>query len=269
MILRKAVLCVAGLDPSGGAGLAQDLRVVREQCLHPAGVCAAVTAQSPSGVTWQLPVPAEGLRAQILAVLEALPVAAVKVGMLGRAEAAPALCEALWERPDLPVVWDPVLQASAGGSLLAGDLAALAPLRARATLVTPNLPELAALIGEARPRATPRNGPSGDGAWDPDGMERGARALLAQGSPAVLVTGGHLPGGPVDVLVTSAGAERFEGTRIGPGDVRGTGCALSTAIACRLALGDDLREAVIRARADLRRRLSESYDLGGADRYLG
>jgi hydroxymethylpyrimidine/phosphomethylpyrimidine kinase len=231
------VLVIAGLDPSGGAGLVADL-----EALHAAGaagwaVATALTAQGAGGARGFEPVSDAFLLAQLDALLDGAGPGserprAVKTGMLGTAGLARAIAARLGAPPlsRLPAVVDPVLLASSGVPLLAlGRLApgeALAPLLARARLATPNLPELAALT---------RRDVSTEA-----GAVAAARALPSR---AVLVKGGHREGPPVDLLVERGRVTRFPGRRR-PGTARGTGCRLASAIAGRLAAGDSLEEAV-------------------------
>lgn len=251
---RRMVLSIAGLDPSGGAGLAADARVIRQLGFHPTLVCTALTAQGESGVTWWQPMRPEGVVKQLGAVLATGQVAAVKVGMVGEAALVGLLCEALRALAGVPIVYDPVLGASAGARLFVGDTTALGPLLCRATVVTPNLAELGEL--------------SGLSVTDRGSMQEAARVLARQGAQAVLAKGGHLEGAPVDILFDGSRFHEFPGERIDAGPVRGTGCALSAALACGLALGATLPEAVGLARAHLRDSLGRAYDLGRRLRYL-
>jgi hydroxymethylpyrimidine/phosphomethylpyrimidine kinase len=233
------VLVVAGLDPSGGAGLAADLEALAAVGARGWPVAAALTAQGPLGVKGWSPVPEAVLLAQVDALLEGggeRP-GAVKTGMLGTAGLVAALAGRLAGRDlaRVPLVVDPVLLSTSGARLLdtggrePGQ--ALAPLLSRALLATPNLPELAALTGLEVP--------------DDAAAVRAARRLPAR---AVLVKGGHREGAPVDLLVERRRVTRFEGRRR-PGTARGTGCRLASAIAGLLAQGAGLEEAVARARA--------------------
>lgn len=237
------VLVVAGLDPSGGAGLLADLEAVRAAGAEGWAVAAALTAQGAGGARGFEPASPEILRAQIDALLlGAERPRAVKTGMLATATLARTLATRLGERPleRIPLVVDPVLVASSGAPLFdaegrgAGD--ALAPLFARARLVTPNLSELAALTGL-------------DVSTD-DAAVRAARALPAR---AVLVKGGHREGAPLDLLVTARAVVRVPGRRRA-GTARGTGCRLASGIAAFLAQGASLEEAVRGAK-----RLVERY----------
>ncbi|ACG71326.1 phosphomethylpyrimidine kinase [Anaeromyxobacter sp. K] len=227
------VLVVAGLDPSGGAGLTADLEALAAVGARGWAVATALTAQGPRGARGVSPASEAFLRLQIDALLEGRErPRAVKTGMLGTAGLAAALAARLAEPPlaRVPLVVDPVLLASSGAPLLdAGGVPpgeALAPLLARARLATPNLPELAALTGLE--------------VSTDDAAVRAARSLPAR---AVLVKGGHREGAPVDLLVEGRRVTRFTGRRRA-GTARGTGCRLASAMAGLLAGGASLEEAV-------------------------
>jgi hydroxymethylpyrimidine/phosphomethylpyrimidine kinase len=227
------VLVVAGLDPTGGAGLVADLEALRAAGARGWAVATALTAQGPAGARGFEPVSEAMLLAQLEALLEGRErPRAVKTGMLGTPTLARTLAAALAEPPlrRAPLVVDPVLLASSGAALLAlsGKTAAdaLYPLLACARLVTPNLPELGALSGE-------------DVSTD-EGALRAARRLPAR---AVLVKGGHRAGAPVDLLVEGRRVTRFPGRRRA-GTARGTGCRLASAIAGLLARGEPLESAI-------------------------
>jgi hydroxymethylpyrimidine/phosphomethylpyrimidine kinase len=231
------VLVVAGLDPSGGAGLVADLEALAAAGARGWAVAAALTAQGSRGSRGFEPVSEAMLLAQIEALVDGERPRAVKTGMVGSAALARALAARLAAPPlaRVPLVVDPVLAASSGAPLLdAGGRSpaeALGPLLARARLATPNLPELAALAGD-------------DVSTDAAAV-RAARRLPAR---AVLVKGGHREGAPVDLLVEGRRVTRFPGRRR-PGTARGTGCRLASAIAAHLARGEPLHEAVRRAKA--------------------
>lgn len=227
------VLVVAGLDPSGGAGLLADVEALRAVGAAGWAVAAALTAQGPAGARGWRATGEDLLLAQIDALLGGRErPRAVKSGMLGTPELARALARRLRDSPlsRLPVVVDPVLIASSGarlfepGGITAGD--ALAPLLARARLATPNLEELQLLTGE-------------DVSTDAAAV-RAARLLPAR---AVLVKGGHRAGAPVDLLVEGRRVTRLTGRRR-PGTARGTGCRMASAIAGLLAQGAPLEAAV-------------------------
>jgi len=241
------VLVVAGLDPSGGAGLVADLEAIRAAGAKGWAVAAALTFQGPRGAVGFEPVSEAALLAQIDALLAGRErPRAVKTGMLGSATLARALADRLRVPPlrRVPVVVDPVLAASSGAPLLdTGGVApgeALLPLLARAWLVTPNLPELHALTG--------------------DDVSTDAAAIRAAGrlpARAVLVKGGHREGAPVDLLVEDGRVVRFAGRRR-IGTARGTGCRLASATAAFLAAGVPLEEAVRRAKRIVERYLDRS-----------
>jgi hydroxymethylpyrimidine/phosphomethylpyrimidine kinase len=240
------VLVVAGLDPSGGAGLVADLEALAAAGARGWAVAAALTAQGRRGALGFEPVSEAMLLAQLEALLDGERPRAVKTGMLGSAALARALAARLAWPPlaRIPLVVDPVLAASSGASLLdtggASPGEALAPLLARARLATPNLPELAALTGD-------------DVSTD-EGAIRAARRLPAR---AVLVKGGHRVGAPVDLLVEARKVTRFAGRRRA-GTARGTGCRLASAIAAHLAAGAPLEVAVRRAKALVGRYLNRA-----------
>jgi len=245
---RPWVLVVGGLDPSGGAGLAADLWALAEVGARGCPVATALTAQGPRGARAFEPVRPAMLRAQVEALLDGLAARrrprALKTGMLATAANAAALARLLARGPlaQAPLVVDPVLAASSGLPLLGARSAraALAPLLARATLVTPNLPELAMLTGLAV-----------------DGDEAAVAAARSLGCRAVLVKGGHRTGAPVDLLVTARRVWRFEGRRR-KGTARGTGCRLASAIAGLLAQGAALPEAVGGGRKVVERYLDQA-----------
>jgi hydroxymethylpyrimidine/phosphomethylpyrimidine kinase len=247
------VVAAGGLDPSGGAGLIRDLLTARAMEAKAHIVATALTDQDDAGVFGVEIRAGDRVRRELAAALartqrQGRP-AAVKIGMVGDAALVPALVEALSGFAG-PVVYDPVLAASSGGALYRGELAALDPLLARATLVTPNRGEAAALAGVA--------------VDDVAGAEAAARALRARGARAVLVKGGHLAGAEAcDVLVSDAGVQVMRAPRVPGKDPRGTGCALATAIAVGLARGQALPDAVAAAKAWLHAQIAAAPADGG------
>lgn len=238
MTAAPGVLIAAGLDPSGGAGLLADTRVVTALGGRPVGVVTALTVQSTAGVMGVRPVDPEVVRDQLELLLTDVEVRAVKLGMLGSADIAQAVGAAL-HYTSAPLVWDPVLVSSRGGvPLFAGDLgSSFLALVPHLTLLTPNARELALL---SRREVT-----------DVDSAVVAAEALAAELGCAVLVKGGHLPGGEaIDVVVQAGRRDELTGPRLPGGeDVHGTGCALASAIATHLARGADLVEACRAAKA--------------------
>jgi hydroxymethylpyrimidine/phosphomethylpyrimidine kinase len=244
------VLLCGGLDPSGGAGLVADLEAVAAAGARGWAVATALTAQGARGARAVQPVDPAMLLAQVDALLAGtreLP-RAVKSGMLGSGTVAAALAARLGERPlgRVPLVVDPVLASSSGLSLLdaggRGARAALDALLARATLATPNWPELEALCGRVL-----------------GSEEEAVRAARELPSRAVLVKGGHRAGEPVDLLVRGRSVTRFRGRRR-PGTARGTGCRLASATAAFLARGMALEEAIRRAKRIVERYLDRALE---------
>jgi len=227
MTSAPVVLVIAGTDSSGGAGLTRDVRVLAECGVRAAPVVTAVTAQSDTCVRVVHALPPEMIRAQIITALEAHPIRAVKIGMLANRAIVEAVAESLPSRSAVSIVLDPVLNASSGSSLLdnAGRAALRAALLPKVSVVTPNIPEAAILVGEHV--AT-------DEAATLDHAER----ILRMGPEAVLIKGGHAKTAAcTDILVTATQPPlRLALDRI-PGTLRGTGCALAAAIAAGLARG--------------------------------
>lgn len=225
------VLAVAGSDSGGGAGIQADLKTMLALGVHGMSVVTAVTAQNSVGVqgTWDLPV--DAVRAQLDSVLGDLGVDAVKTGMLSSPELVVAVADRLADLP-APLVVDPVGVSKHGHRLLRED--AVQVLRERllplATVVTPNVAEVAMLTG-ARVQ-------------DEDGLRAGALAVLDLGPRWVLVKGGHLPGDAVDLLTDGTTDVRVRSHRLDNRHTHGTGCTLASAIASRLAAGDDVPAAV-------------------------
>ena len=231
-------LTIAGSDSSGGAGIQADLKTFAALGVYGASAITALTAQNTTGVTGIHVVPPDVVRAQIEAVLDDLDVGAIKIGMVPARATMEAIADALARRPQANIVLDPVMVATSGARLMQAD--AVEALRVRlipqAVLLTPNLPEAAALTGGA---------PAGGEAE----MARQGEALLRLGARAVLVKGGHSGGETsVDILVDAQGVTRFSAPRIATRNTHGTGCTLSAAIAACLAKGADLREAVAMAK---------------------
>jgi hydroxymethylpyrimidine/phosphomethylpyrimidine kinase len=235
------VLTIAGSDSGGGAGVQADARTIQALGGFAATATTAITAQNTRGVKAWRPVPSDLLAAQLAAVLDDLPVAAVKTGLLPGAAAVRAVAKALRARPGLPLVVDPVLGSTSGTRFLppAGLRALRRELLPRATLVTPNRPEAEALTGlRIRSEAD---------------VEAAGQRLLTDGCRAVLIKGGHAAGKTCRDCLVVAGKKPvwLEGPRIRTRNTHGTGCVLSAAIAFHLARGDALPAAVRAARGFL------------------
>lgn len=230
------VLSIAGSDPSGGAGIQADLKAISANGAYGMAALTALTAQNTQGVQGVHLVPPDFVAAQISVVAEDVRIDAVKIGMIATAKIAQAVAKAL---PDVPVVLDPVMVAKGGASLLAED--AVAALRdvlvPQAMVITPNLPEAAALLGC-------------DEAASREAMAEQAQALRALGCDAVLLKGGHLEReDSPDVLADAGGVHWFEGARVATRNTHGTGCTLSAALAAWIGRGEALPDAVAAAKA--------------------
>jgi hydroxymethylpyrimidine/phosphomethylpyrimidine kinase len=231
--MTPIALTIAGSDSSGGAGIQADLKTFAALGVYGASVITALTAQNTKGVSAIHDVPADFIGAQIDAVFDDLDVRAVKIGMLSQTAAIEAVADGLDRHAAHNVVLDPVMVATSGGRLLADNAvdALRRRLIPRALVITPNLPEAAALL-DAPP------------ACDEAAMEAQARALLALGPRAVLIKGGHGNGSEsVDLLVDAHGITRLAARRIATRNTHGTGCTLSSALAAGLAKGLDLNAA--------------------------
>jgi len=244
-------LSIAGSDSSGGAGVAADLKAFARCGVH--GMCAitAVTAQSTVAVSRVQALPGELILAQVRAVLDDIGVDAVKVGMLADAATVLAVARALDELPPgTPIVVDPVMVAESGARLLSpeGERALLEEIVPRASVLTPNMPEARALAGQ-RAAAGERDGAAAQD--EEEEAEQLARALLALGARAVVLTGGHRERA-VDLLLDSRAADsvvEIAGQRHADGASHGSGCTHSSLLAAQLALGRDLEQAARIARA--------------------
>lgn len=235
------VLSIAGSDSGGGAGIQADLKTMFALGCYGMTAITAITAQNTQGVRAIQALPAALLEQQIDAVVEDIGVDAVKIGMLHDPEVVRAVARAIDRHQLQRVVLDPVMVATSGDRLIAQDTMAVlvAELFPRVTVITPNLDEAGWFVGHAIPTA--------------DALEGAARELRALGARGVLLKGGHLSG-PVltDLLLDDAGVARWDGERIDTPNTHGTGCTLSSAIACGLARGLALREAVAGAREYVR-----------------
>jgi hydroxymethylpyrimidine/phosphomethylpyrimidine kinase len=248
-------LSIAGSDSGGGAGIQADLKAFARCGVHGMSAITAITVQNTLGVSAIHEVPAAIVLAQVRAVVSDIGVDAVKVGMLGSAEIALAVAQALDELPQgTPVVVDPVMVAESGARLLAPDAqsALVREIVPRASVITPNLPEARALLGRER--------------VDGEDEEAEAQALVAEllalGPRAVVLTGGHrelavdlflestdnAPVGSADARAAGSPVA-IEGVRHPDGAAHGSGCTHSSVLAARLALGDTPLQAARSARA--------------------
>jgi hydroxymethylpyrimidine/phosphomethylpyrimidine kinase len=232
-------LTIAGSDSSGGAGIQADLKTFAALGVYGASVITALTAQNTQGVTGIHQVPADFVTAQIDAVFADLAIGAVKIGMVADLAVIGAIAAGLAKWQPKHVVLDPVMVATSGDRLLQAD--AVDALRTKlipmVALITPNLPEAAALLDA--PVATTESAIADQG-----------KRLLALGARAVLIKGGHGQGADsIDYLVTSAGTTALSAPRIATDNTHGTGCSLASAVAAGFAKGEDMATAVRNAKA--------------------
>ena len=250
---RARALSIAGSDSGGGAGIQADLKTFSAFGVFGVTAITAVTIQNTLGVQGFEAISPGTVADQVRAVASDIGVDAGKTGMLANAPIVEAVADVVAETAIPNLVVDPVFVSKHGHVLLPDD--AVGALRTRilplATIVTPNLPEAAGLAGFAVETR--------------DQMRRAADAILALGAGAVLVKGGHLedPARSDDLFVGPSWEGWLEGERIDTPNTHGTGCTLSAAIAARLALGDDVPDAVRAAKAFVTEAIRHALTLGG------
>jgi hydroxymethylpyrimidine/phosphomethylpyrimidine kinase len=245
-------LTIAGSDSGGGAGIQADLKTFAVLGVWGTSAITSITVQNTLGVNDVSDVPAEIVRAQILAVTSDIGVDAAKTGMLSSAEIVEAVAGAIEEARVPNLVVDPVFVSKHGDPLLKAD--AVHALRTRilplAKLATPNLPEASGLAGFE--------------VSTPDQMRRAAQAIIAMGAGAVLVKGGHLEGsGADDLFSDGVTTEWLRAERIDAPHTHGTGCVLSSAIAAYLARGEGLLDAVRMGKAFVTEAIRHALPIGG------
>jgi hydroxymethylpyrimidine/phosphomethylpyrimidine kinase len=234
-------LTIAGSDSGGGAGIQADLKAFARCGVHGTSAITAITAQNTLGVSEIHPVPPATILAQVRAVLADIRVDAVKVGMLGATESAEAVAQALGELPDgVPVVVDPVMVAESGARLLdaGAERVLVEHVLPLAAVLTPNLLEARALVGAQGPAERLDEDADAD-AEEVAEAETLARALLAFGPRAVVVTGGHRTRA-IDLFLAAGTGEQpieIEGERHPDGAAHGSGCTHASLLAAQLALG--------------------------------
>ena len=247
----RSVLAIAGSDPSGGAGIQADLKTYAALGLYGMAAITALTAQNTVGVTGVHVVPAAFVHDQVRTVVEDIRPDAVKTGMLANAEIALRVAGAARQYGFRNLVVDPVMVAKSGDTLVTEDAvraicAGLIPL---ATVVTPNLPEAAAIVGHPVESL--------------DDMREAASEIHALGAANVVVKGGHLPGDLLtDILFDGDRFHEFSAPRVQTRNTHGTGCTFSSAIAAYLALDETVPEAVRKAKDYLAGALRHAYDTG-------
>ncbi len=233
--MKRVALTIAGSDPSGGAGIQADLRTFDQCGVYGMSVVTLLTVQSTQALEQVCVLDGQFVADQLAAVLRDMSCQAVKTGALGDARVVRAIADHL-ARVEAPLVVDPVFLSHDGAQLLdaAGQKVLRSELLPMATLVMPNLDEASAL--------------SGISVNDVASMEEAAQQIAALGPAAVLVTGGHLPGDPIDVLYCDGRIQTFAARRIGTLDQHGTGCTYSAAVTAELAKGNELVDAIALAK---------------------
>ena len=249
--MTPIALTIAGSDSSGGAGIQADLKTFAAFGVYGASVITALTAQNTTGVSGIHQVPAEFVTAQIDAVFSDLAVGAVKIGMVAQPASIDAIVAGLMRWSPKHIVLDPVMVATSGDRLLAAE--AVEALRTKliplASVITPNLPEAAALLDEPV-------------AVSEAAVENQGKRLLAMGCRAVLIKGGHGQGAEsTDYLIDANGTIALPAPRIATKNTHGTGCSLSSATAAGLAKGENMETAIRNAKAWI------SAAIAAADRF--
>ena len=249
----KKILTIAGSDPSGGAGIQADLKTITIHKMYGMSVITALTAQNTTGVFGISEVSPEFVSLQLDCVFRDIRPDAVKIGMLPDADIVRAVADGLRKYEAENIVVDPVMAATSGGKLMRDHTAEslvqdLLPLTG---IVTPNIPEAETLCGMM--------------IRTPEDMEKAARqiaAMIPGGACTVLIKGGHLAETADDFLLDGDTSRWFAGRRISTDNTHGTGCTLSSAVACRLAEGRSTEESVLLAKEYVTDAISAGLDLG-------
>lgn len=252
----KHVLTIAGSDPSGGAGIQADLKTMCALGVYGMSAITALTVQNSREVRAVESVDPALVAGQIDAVFDDIRVDAVKVGMIVNHDIAKAVAECLARRKAKNIVVDPVMVSKSGGRLIDEDAVKETLRIARtAAITTPNLREAGLLAGYA--------------IRDHAGMERAVESIREQGVRAVLIKGGGLAGSADDLLALGNEKIWLRSARVPTGNVHGAGCTLSSAIACGLAAGKSVRDAVGDAKRFVTLALENSFKVGGGPGPLG
>lgn len=234
-LLPPIVMVFAASDPSGGAGLQADIMTLSSMGCHPLSVLTALTVQDSAGVEDAMAIDADWVADQARALLEDMPVAAFKIGMLGSVENIAAIAEIISDYPEIPLILDPVLASGRGDELASEDMIAAMRelLLPQTTLLTPNSLEARRMVQDE------------DNDDDHPGLAECARRLIGAGTEFVLITGTHEHSAQVvNTLYGENGLIRADSWERLPGSYHGSGCTLASAIAANLANGLDIAEAV-------------------------
>jgi hydroxymethylpyrimidine/phosphomethylpyrimidine kinase len=246
----KKVLTIAGSDSSGGAGIQADIKTITVHKMYAMSAITALTAQNTTGVYGIMEVSADFTGKQIDCIFNDIRPDAVKIGMVSNASVIKTIAEKLIEYQAENIVVDPVMVATSGSKLISDDAIkilkdVLLPL---ATVITPNIPE-AEILSKMKIK-------------DKGDMVIAAKIIAESSGTAVLVKGGHLISDAVDILYNNGDIHWFEAKRIDTDNTHGTGCTLSSAIACNLAAGKSLQESIHNSKNFLIEALSTGLNLG-------
>jgi hydroxymethylpyrimidine/phosphomethylpyrimidine kinase len=248
---QPVVLSIAGYDPSSGAGVTADIKTIAAHGCYGVTCITALTVQSTQGVKRVDPVEGRIITETLETLMDDLDIAAVKIGMLGSAEAAKAVAAFFRRHPMQRVVLDPIVRSSSGAELISKEGMQVLKDRilAQAYVITPNIEEAATLTGL--------------NVNDPGDMVPAAMRLHAMGARNVIITGGHLDV-PLDFVSAEMGKRvvLLKGHKIAGRSTHGTGCAFATALACRLALGKELTAAARAAKHFVESALQGARSMG-------
>lgn len=247
------VLTIAGSDSSGGAGIQADLKTIAAHNLYGMSVITSVTAQNTTGVYGVYDIPAEGVIRQIEAVFEDIRPDAVKIGMVSNAEIIRAIAEQLKKYHAEKIVLDPVMVSTSGSMLLNENAveALISHLMPLADIITPNISEAQVL--------------SGIGIMTEDDMIRAGEALYHKINKNILIKGGHLAETANDLLYAGDKIRWYKGNKIDNKNTHGTGCTLSSAIACNLAVGNTVETGIDNAKQYVCKAIRMGLNLGKGD----
>ncbi len=246
----KKVLTIAGSDCSGGAGIQADIKTITAHKMYAMSAITALTAQNTTGVYGIMDASPEFLTQQLDCIFTDITPDAVKIGMVSNSQIIEIIAAKLQQYGAKNIVVDPVMVSTSGGKLLSDGAkdALIAKLLPLATVITPNIPEAEVLCGfEIK---------------DENGMIRAAEDISKHLPGAVLVKGGHLVNDAIDLLYENEHFHWYKSNRIDNPNTHGTGCTLSSAIACNLAAGHTLDESIKNAKAYLTGALAAMLDLG-------
>jgi len=246
---EPVMMTIAGFDPTGGAGVAADLKTFAAHGCYGVAAITAVTVPSPNGLDDVHPMESDLCEACIRSLLRNISIRAVKIGMLATRANAQIVLEVLEANPSLPAVLDPIVRSPGGQNLI--DPPGLELVRDRllrqVAVITPNLPDASALTGLKVENL--------------ESMKDAAHKLVEMGARAVVVTGGHLER-PIDVFIDGSHQQTFAGDRVKPENIYGAGCTFSSALAADLGQGRQLAEAVVLAKAYVTGAIKKAYAVG-------